>query len=1447
MSDNIRIKTTPGGGETLVNLQVNQKFDFIEILSLKISQDEAYRRFCSDYGVVVGRVTVNNGLGVPNAKVSIFIPVDEVDIEDTEVLGMYPYKEINTKDSKGIAYNLLPRNNRGKDNCFTPIGTFPSKREIQDNPLLGEVYCKYYKFTTTTNNSGDFMIFGLPVGTHFMHINADISDIGILSQRPYDLIREGAAEKSFKSSTKFKGRKESSVLSQLKTTSPISVTVPPFWGDTTQCNIGIARSDVDLATDIKSTAIFMGSIISDNDKHALSRGCRPRKKLGKMDEIVTGDGRIEMIRKTLDDGIERFDVEGGEVIDEDGAWAYQIPMNRDYKITSEDGTLVPSGDPSKGIATSARVRFRIGMMIDGDEGRLRTRAKYLVPHNPSSWNKSDFTFGTSTQDDNFTDLSWNNIYTVKNHITRVQPNRAVENRNFIGLKNVDDSGTRNPFPFNKLDNDTNPLFIVLCIIMSIIARLVGTLNLVLIPLLNIVISLLNAVLFTICLVIKGIGLLICAFPDWLVGSGCEKKFCIGNNRDTISKIKDCSCKNILDPIPFLTLPCQGVDYVPGGIKEIFGAETGGYKGLKNDASKNPKGGRFPSDTTDYKCTVIRQLTIEGCDAGWTDCQAIVLADALDVFKLDFYNDWINGTLYAFLLKYKKKRNGKEKFCEVDCKDFGTSANPGSDNNCRNNFIVDSCTNAAPQSKDDNTILVGQTGVGSKRVIKIKSGYIKNYENELYYPPVATNSNYKLFATDIVNLGSIFDCSWNGDQKFYQFLTDTTSKIPPLVNEIDDNNNTLTTGFKLFGEINCLGLITDSDNCNNLKRVCELGVGLDERKDGTPPNKKIDNTDINNPFVRTIFTKLNLSPSVIPYPLPEVLFDNPSYPDYQDTYYKQFRNNKTSDHIWVYDNSYYFYFGLNKGKTALSKMKSKYFTQCVPELDVDFYIVTKTIKTNDATATATGAISINIIGGVGPYTFTWSQVTVGTGTAAISYPTITTTQDISDLVAGVYNVEVVDSLGNIANGSFTVPGPTPVSCNVQSTNVTSFGAKDGTISVNVNGGSPDYKYELFDYDTTSSATVGAAIATKTTSDPTWTGPLTSYIFDNSLVLIGPGDYMVRVTDGTLPTATSCDSIVTITEDPLLSIVLNGTNSKCFGDESGEIIATVNGGVPPYTYEWISTTNAYDATSNTSGFKPVYNVSTLSKTPGGTYELKVTDKNGLGTTKSQTETITEPAKITFDKEVTIGCNGASTGKLEIKNIAGGTGHYKIEIESNGFIQDKQLFGGVNHTFTNLVEGVDSNQYEITVSDANSCESFDSVNVLSPATKLNATLTVDKSTSVDASSSVRTFVVSINGGIYQDNAALGTVYGYKLQIQRKTGSTPWGNYKSEVDVPIKTHTFTENYSSLPLAPNPNPASPGGTPVSVTTTNYEYRVVVYDKDKEPDGCIKESNITTVNVKTTP
>ena len=73
MPKSLRIRTEVGV-DKYINLDLEQDFEMIEILSLKILTNDLYTRYCSDYGVIVGRVSVNNGYGVPNARVSVFIP-----------------------------------------------------------------------------------------------------------------------------------------------------------------------------------------------------------------------------------------------------------------------------------------------------------------------------------------------------------------------------------------------------------------------------------------------------------------------------------------------------------------------------------------------------------------------------------------------------------------------------------------------------------------------------------------------------------------------------------------------------------------------------------------------------------------------------------------------------------------------------------------------------------------------------------------------------------------------------------------------------------------------------------------------------------------------------------------------------------------------------------------------------------------------------------------------------------------------------------------------------------------------------------------------------------------------------------------------------------------------------------------------------------------------------
>jgi hypothetical protein len=107
MGKSYRIKTEVGVDKH-ITLELEQDFDFLEILSLQISQNDVYSRDCSQYGVIVGRVIANGGLGLANAKVSIFIPVTQEDVVNDQIYEIYSYATPNDKNVDGYRYNLLP-------------------------------------------------------------------------------------------------------------------------------------------------------------------------------------------------------------------------------------------------------------------------------------------------------------------------------------------------------------------------------------------------------------------------------------------------------------------------------------------------------------------------------------------------------------------------------------------------------------------------------------------------------------------------------------------------------------------------------------------------------------------------------------------------------------------------------------------------------------------------------------------------------------------------------------------------------------------------------------------------------------------------------------------------------------------------------------------------------------------------------------------------------------------------------------------------------------------------------------------------------------------------------------------------------------------------------------------------------------------------------------------
>ncbi len=440
-NESIRLRTEVGSSKNIV-VKLNQEFDTIDFLSLKITQDEAYRNFCSDYGVVAGRVIANDGFGVSNAKVSIFIPLSSEDQEDPIISTLYPYFTPTDTDSNGVRYNLLPSSGKvfdvtikvpnreyepgnvqdpnssyfaGGNNDFsslgqflvgsewdlipeesifgvggsskwkrtivsnygpkTAVGTFPSKTKMLNNDSLLEVHEKYYKYTTKTNGSGDYMLFGIPIGVRTIHMDVDLSDIGGDSLVPDDFINLGFPNTQFDLiNNKFKGGTNLDILPQIEGQN-LSIDVIPFWGNTEQCEIGITRQDFNLTKTITPSALLVFETFTNGDsnkyiKHGGNNndGCG-NSNYGDNDKF----GEIKRM-VNLGVGVEALAINPtGEDLTpaqfNDGKVLFTVPMYEKRKVTNEFGDIVDGDDSSGvGIPTSGKYNIFVHSLVDNVDG-----------------------------------------------------------------------------------------------------------------------------------------------------------------------------------------------------------------------------------------------------------------------------------------------------------------------------------------------------------------------------------------------------------------------------------------------------------------------------------------------------------------------------------------------------------------------------------------------------------------------------------------------------------------------------------------------------------------------------------------------------------------------------------------------------------------------------------------------------------------------------------------------------------------------------------------------------------------------------------------------------------------------------------------------------------------------------------------------------------------------
>ena len=397
MDRNIRIVLNEEGGNERVLINLEEEFDNLEILSLKISSDDVYARSSSDFGTIVGRVQTSNGYGLENAKVSIFVPIEVGDKERPEITELYPFETINDQFPNGVRYNLLPRV-RNQNPSHRAVGNLPTINDLTHYPQYLEIMEKYYKYTVTTNKSGDYMIFGVPVGSHNIIMDFDIFDTNSMEVTANDLVDNQSEYQNIKNLSEAVNAEDDNnpnkvpnfiytgndtfnveVKTDINSMPNIfnevkQVTVSPFWGDDEEHDVGITRCDFKVDYDYTPTAIFFGWLGSPSAGYKVKPDYTMGGDLSKLEvagynkELEKNTGEIWPLQELivvvykLDDNLTPGSrVRVGAFRSERGTGVFRIslPMYMDYVKVNQFGDMVPTDDKENSIPTKGYYAFEM--------------------------------------------------------------------------------------------------------------------------------------------------------------------------------------------------------------------------------------------------------------------------------------------------------------------------------------------------------------------------------------------------------------------------------------------------------------------------------------------------------------------------------------------------------------------------------------------------------------------------------------------------------------------------------------------------------------------------------------------------------------------------------------------------------------------------------------------------------------------------------------------------------------------------------------------------------------------------------------------------------------------------------------------------------------------------------------------------------------------------------
>ena len=302
--------------------------------------------------------------------------------------------------------------------------------------------------------------------------------------------------------------------------------------------------------------------------------------------------------------------------------------------------------------------------------------------------------------------------------------------------------------------------------------------------------------------------------------------------------------------------------------------------------------------------------------------------------------------------------------------------------------------------------------------------------------------------------------------------------------------------------------------------------------------------------------------------------------------------------------------------------------------------------------STGQISVEVIGGLGPFNFS-SLPNIG----ILSTPTLSS-YTVSDVPSGQYQITVTDGNACVFVDTFDIQQNTEIQALFSGITPETCDSDNGEVTVTALGGVPGYTYDW----------VQSGQSTTT-----------------AIFLSGGENKFVKITD-----SKSCEKEFMVFVPKIAPVAITSVNTVdnlCFGDDLGELEVTASGSAYPFTYTLIG---VGDVTTSDS-------TATFTNLFSDSYTISVVDSNGCTDTQSSVF-IEENFVITVDVDTSsttiLSCSGDDNGKIFL-NIEGGNpfpgDYYWLFVNDPDFSQQ---------ITSDSITGLSAGTYNISIQDANGC---------------------------------------------------------------------------------------------------------------------------------------------------